>query len=59
MPEYGQFYDNEIQGHSLNQGHCKNFVGISTSIRLLLLHSVSIGDTVVKEYLGNFFMCLV
>ena len=49
MPEYGQFYDVEIQGHSLSQGHCKDSAGISTSFRLLLHNSVSIGGTVVKK----------
>ena len=41
MPEYRQYYDFEIQGHSLSQGHCKNSAGISTSIRLLPLHSTA------------------
>ena len=41
MPGYGQFYDDEIQGHSLSQGHCKDSVGTSASIRLLLLSSIS------------------
>ena len=57
MPEYRQFYDDEIQGHSLSQGYCKDFFGISTSIRLLLLNSVCIGGTVVmKKCRGNFFL---
>ena len=59
MPEFGQFYDDENQGQSLSQGHCKDSVGISTSIRLLLLNIVSIGDTVVKKCGGHFFLCLV
>ena len=59
MPEFGQFYDDENQGQSLRQGHCKDSVGISTSIRLLLLNSVSIGDTVVKKCGGHCFLCLV
>ena len=54
MPEYGQFYDDEIQWHSLSQGHFNDSVGISTSIRLLLLNSVSIGGIVVKKCEGNF-----
>jgi hypothetical protein len=49
MPEYGQFFDDEIQGHTLSKGHCKESVGISTSIRLLLLNIVRIGGTVVRE----------
>ena len=56
MPEFRQFYDDENQGQSLSQGHCKDYVGISTSIRLLLLSSVSIGDTVVKKCGGHFFL---
>ena len=59
MPEFGQFYDDENQGQSFSQGHCKDSVGISTSIRLLLLNIVSIGDTVVKKYGGHFSSCLV
>jgi hypothetical protein len=49
MPEYRQYYDDEIQGHSCSQGHCKDYVGISTSIRLLLLNSISIGGTSGEE----------
>jgi hypothetical protein len=59
MPEFRQFYDDEIQGQSLIQGHSIDSVGISTSIRLLFLNNVSIGDTVVKKCGGHFFMCLV
>ena len=54
MPGYGQFYDDEIQGHSLSQGHCKDSVGTSASIRLLLLSSISICGTVVKKCEGKF-----
>ena len=57
MPEFGHFYDDENQGQLLNQGHCKDSVGISTSIRLLLLNSVSIGDAVVKKC-GGHFSCI-
>jgi hypothetical protein len=28
MPEYGQYYDDEIQGHSLSQGHCKYLLAL-------------------------------
>ena len=57
MPEYRQFYDDEIQGYSLSQGHCIDFVCISTSIRLLLLNSVSIGGTSGEEKMwGIFFL---
>ena len=59
MPEYRQFYDDEIQGHLLSQGHCKDSVGINTSIRLLLFNRDSIGGTVVKKCGRSFFMCLV
>ena len=59
MPELRQFYDDEIQGQSLSQGHSKDSVGFSTSIRLLLLNSVSIGDIVMKKCGGHCFMCWV
>ena len=59
MPEFGQFYDDENQGQSLSQGHCKDSVGISTSIRLLLFNSIIIGGTVVKKCRGDFFLSLV
>ena len=59
MQEFGQFYDDENQAQLLSQGHCKDAVGISTSIRLLLLNIVSIGDTLVKKCGGHFFLCLV
>ena len=59
IPEFRPFYVDEIQGQLLNQGHRKDSVGISTSIRLLLLNSVSIGDTVMKKCGGHLFMCLV
>ena len=59
MPEYGQFYDDEIQGHSLSQGHCKDSVGIIASIRLLLFNRSIIGGTVVKKCRGDFFLSLV
>jgi hypothetical protein len=49
MPEFGQFYDDENQEHSLSQGHCNDSVDTSTSIRLLLLNCVSIGGTEVKK----------
>ena len=49
MPEFRQIYDDEIQGHSLSQGHCKDSAGMSTSIRLLLLNIVRIGGIVVKK----------
>ena len=55
-PEFRHFCDDEIQGQSLSQGQCKDSVGISTSIWLLLLNSVSIGDTVVKKCGGHFFL---
>ena len=32
MPEFGQFYDDEIQGQSISQGNSKDSIGISTSI---------------------------
>ena len=44
MPEFGHFYNDEIQGQSLSQGHSNDSVGISSSIRLLLLNSVSIEE---------------
>jgi hypothetical protein len=59
MPEYGEFYGNEYYVHSLSQGHCKDYVGITSSIILLLLNSVSIGGTVVKKCGRNFFLSLV
>ena len=57
MPECGHFQDDDIQGQPLSQGHCKDYVGISASIRLLLLNSVSIGDIVVKKC-GDIFSCI-
>ena len=54
MPEFGHFYNDEIQGQSRIQGHSKDSVGIRTSIRLLLLNSVSI-----EEMWGHLFMCWV
>ena len=36
MPEYGQFYDVEIQGHSLSQGHCKDSAGIIVLLGIFL-----------------------
>ena len=59
MPKCRQLYDDEIQGQSFSQVQSKDSVGISTSVRLLLLNNVSIGDTVVKKCDGHFFMCLV
>ena len=53
MPKFGHFYNDEIQGQSLSQGHSKDSVGISSSIRLLLLNSVSI-----EEMLGTSFLVL-
>ena len=59
IPEFGHFHDDEIQGQSLSQRQSKDSVGISTSIRLLLLNSFSVGGTVVKKCAGHLFMCLV
>ena len=57
MPECRQLCDDEIQGYSLSRGHCKGLGGISTSIRLLLLNSVSIGGTSGEEKMwGIFFL---
>jgi hypothetical protein len=55
MPEYSQFYDDDMQGHSLSLGHSNDSPDISTSIRLLLLNSGSIGVTVVKKCVGISF----
>ena len=57
MPEYRQFYDDEIQGQSISQGNSKDSIGISTSIWLLLLNCVSIADTVMKKC-GDIFSCV-
>ena len=57
MPKCRQLYDDEIQGYSLSRGHCKGSGGISTSIRLLPLNSVSIGGSVVKKC-GGILVCV-
>ena len=57
MPECRQLCDDEIKGYSLSQGRCKGSGGISTSIRLLLLNSVSIGGTVEKKC-GGICVCV-
>jgi hypothetical protein len=56
MPEYRQYYDDGIQGHSLSQGHCKDYAGMSTGIIVLLLISISIGGTNSEEMWREIFL---
>ena len=52
MPECRQFYDDEIQGHSLSQGYCKDCFG-STVVSHLSPHPFK--DAYFKGGITGFF----
>ena len=74
MPELRQFYDDEIQGQSLSQGHSKDSVGISSTIRLLgapgkcelyeifmdqYFHMIYLQTSILNHYTFLFSFCAV